>query len=83
MNKPPDLTWTQLGAFTMFMPETPAGREAWTALAAESDGTGKFLNHQAPAIKKQLRAAGYTVRKNNPAPVSIDRITELLDKHDQ
>lgn len=60
------------------MPQTPDGQEAWKELARQSDGTGKFLAHHAPAVIRQLRAAGYTVAKSRPVKVSASRILKTL-----
>ena len=75
----PDLTYTECGMFVMFMAETDGGAEAWEALAAESDGTAKFLPGQVDGVISQLRAAGYSVRKAKPAP-PVDYDDELLNE---
>ena len=64
--------------FTAFMPQTPQGQEAWKELAKQSEGTGKFFSQLAPAITRQLRAAGYTVAKSRPVKVSDARILKAL-----
>ena len=58
----PDITYVDEGLFVRFMPETPAGEAAWNTMAAENGGAC-FLTIHLAAILQQLRAAGYTVRK--------------------
>lgn len=61
-----DLTYSTLGLFTLFIPETKAGEDAWRQIAAVTDGTGKILTAHLPSILQQLRITGYTVRKARP-----------------
>ena len=61
-----DLTYTQSGMFTRFMPETTAGEDAWREMASKMDGVAAVLNFQAKAVISQLRAAGYKVGKAKP-----------------
>jgi hypothetical protein len=58
-----DLTYTAHGLFTSFLPNTPAGEQAWREIADQNDGNAKVLTIHAEAVAAQLRAAGYTVRK--------------------
>lgn len=79
----PDLTYGPAGMFIAFYPETDAGESAWRELAAQSDGTGKFLPMQVNGIISQLRAAGYRVAKATPRKVQdvsamVDDIDALL-----
>ncbi len=63
-----DLTYRQTDdMFTSFFANTPAGIEAWNVMAKDNDGTGKVLTMHAKSVIQQLRAAGYTVRKENGA----------------
>ena len=73
-----DLTYTQDGMFTRFIPVTTAGEDAWRTMAAESNGTPAFLNHLAKGVISQLRAAGYKVTKARPVKVSDKEIDNLL-----
>lgn len=78
MSRQPDLTYTDLGIFTMFWPETPAGESAWNAMAQHTENTGKVLTMQAPSVIAQLRAAGYVVHKAKPTPApSVDTVAAL------
>ena len=61
--KTPDLTYMSRGMFTTFMPNTLEGVTAWQELAKQTDGTSKVPSAHAAATARQLRAAGYTVRK--------------------
>ena len=58
-----DLHYTKSTMFIMFVPQTKAGEEAWKAIAAQTDGTGKIFPKQLESTLAQLRKAGYTVRK--------------------
>jgi hypothetical protein len=79
----PDLTYSPSGMFVQFMPETPAGEEAWRELARLSDNTGKFLPGQVPGVLAQLRRAGFTVRKAPPhkpiTPAELEAALADLD----
>jgi len=58
-----DLTYLKQGLFTAFIPESPEGRNAWRAIAEQTEGTGKVFTVQLPAVLAQLRKAGYTVKQ--------------------
>lgn len=76
--KQPDLTYKTLGFFTLFLPETEAGRVAWDTIAEHTDGTGKVFTPQAAGTIAQLRRAGYTVHRAKPTTDSIDDIMKEL-----
>ena len=59
----PDLSWSDDGWFTQFLPNTKAGEEAWRVMATHTDGTGKVFSVHAADTIRQLRAKGYTVAK--------------------
>lgn len=83
MNAKPqsDLTYIEDGLFVRFLPETPAGEDAWRQMAAVSDGSGAFLVTQRASIIGQLRAAGYRVTKSRPTKAGdIDAILAELDE---
>lgn len=61
MKKQYDLVYYNDGLFTMFLPETKEGEQAWNELAAQTEGTGKVLYKHADDVKKALRKAGYLV----------------------
>lgn len=79
----PDLTYSPSGMFVLFMPETPAGEEAWAEIARHTDGTGKLLPAQVPGTLAQLRAAGLSVRKAPPhkpmTPAQLEAALADLD----
>lgn len=63
----PDLTYSDAGLFVTFLPQTPAGEEAWRVMAGVlGDGAKCFAQHL-PGVLAQLRAAGYRVAKHKPA----------------
>lgn len=81
MTRQPDLTYTDLGLFTMFWPETPAGESAWDDMAEHTENTGKVLTVQAPDVIRQLRRAGFVVHKTKPvAPPTLDELEALLNQ---
>ncbi len=57
----PDLSWSDDGWFTQFLPNTKAGEDAWRVVATYTDGTGKVFSVHAADTIRQLRAKGYTV----------------------
>ena len=59
-----DLTYLKQGLFTLFIPETKAGEDAWREIAKQTDGTGKVFTVQLPATLKQLKKAGYIVKQS-------------------
>ena len=62
-----DLTYTQNEFWTHFIPQTDAGIEAFRVMAnADKDGQAAVLNSHKNAVLKQLRDAGYTVKKAKP-----------------
>ena len=72
-----DLEYTDDGLFVTFFPVTDAGKEAWGQMA-DQHGT-KHLAIHLPAIKAQLKAAGYTVRKARPSkPLTVDQLKSML-----
>jgi hypothetical protein len=74
----PDLVYWQTGLFVSYWPETKAGETAWDDMAKE-DPACRFLAVHVDAINRQIRAAGYTVRKAPPAkPVSAAELEALL-----
>lgn len=77
-----DLTYRQTDdMFTSFFANTPAGIEAWNVMAKDNDGTGKVLTMHAKSVIQQLRAAGYTVRKENGAQdIDDDELMAALEE---
>ena len=71
-----DLSYTQDGMFTQFIPNTPAGESAWRTMH-EKNATA-VLNIHAKAVLKQLRDAGYTVAKAKPVKLSHNDINAML-----
>lgn len=79
MNKQPDLTYTDDGMFTRFIPMTDQGFTIYQQMI-EQAGTAAFLNVTRPSVLAQIRAAGYTVRKSKKATkAELDEILAELD----
>ncbi|WP_175712142.1 hypothetical protein [Burkholderia ambifaria] len=75
----PDLTYRTVDdMFTTFLPNTPAGEEAWKTIAEHTDGTGKVLHAQVESTVAQLREAGYTVAEAAPDTQSAISDDDLL-----
>lgn len=80
-----DLTYsTPDGIWTRFYPETDAGIDAWKIMAdADPDGVVAFLAPQVPGVLKQLRDAGFIVRKAKPSkPLTLAEIDAMLAELD-
>ena len=74
-----DLTYHNQGIFTLFIPESKAGEDAWRQIAQHTSGTGKILSIHLDSILSQLRLAGYKVRKGSAPSSSIDSILAELE----
>ena len=74
-----DLTYSNQGLFTLFIPESPAGISAWQAMSQDTQGTGKVLTMHAKAVIMQLRKAGYKVSKAKPVDMTMDDIMKELE----
>lgn len=73
-----DLTYKEMGLFTLFLPESPKGEIAWKTIAAHTDGTGKVFTVHAKSTIMQLRAAGYSVIKAKKITVTDDELYTAL-----
>jgi len=58
-----DLTYLKQGLFTVFVPQSKAGEDAWREIAAHTDGTGKVFTAQLPSFLREIRKAGYSVKQ--------------------
>jgi hypothetical protein len=74
-----DLTYTQSGMFTRFMPESTAGEDAWREMANAMNGVAAVLNFEASKVISQLRKAGYKVGKAKPVKISDDELLRALE----
>lgn len=75
-----DITYSNQGIFTAFLPETKAGEDAFRAICkAQGDHTGKVLSIHAKATIAQLRKAGYSVKKQGKVEdIDTDELEALL-----
>jgi hypothetical protein len=79
-DKMADLEYKNNGMFTHFYPNTPAGEDAWRVMAKE-DGVAAVFSHQAKDVIRQLKAAGYTVRKAKPlTKTEIENIYKEMEE---
>ena len=75
----PDLTYRRsCSLFIAFHPETEAGRQAWSELAAHTDGTGKVLAIHLAGTLRQLRSAGYAVAEAEPVRMTDEEADAIL-----
>ena len=72
-----DIEYVNTGLFTRFMPNTPAGEDAWRVMAKD-DGVAAVLAIHAKSVIAQLRSAGYSVAKAKKPTQSIDDILAEL-----
>lgn len=73
-----DLQFTQDDLYTMVMPVSEQGQEAWEEICKQTQGTGKILNQHWAGVKLQLKQAGYKVRKAPKVKTSdADLLAEL------
>lgn len=73
-----DLEYTKGKMFTRFMPNTPAGETVWRELA-KNDGVAAVLNFEADSVLRQIRSAGYTVKKAGKPDMTVDEILKELE----
>lgn len=73
-----DLTYTQDGMFTRFIPETAAGESVWNTMAEQMGGVAAVLNFEANKVIQQIRSAGYKVEKAKKFTGNIDDILKEL-----
>lgn len=79
-----DLEYITSGMFTCFIPNTPAGENAWRVMAEKLNGNATILSIYREATLKQLRMAGYSVRKaKSVKKIHTAEIDALLSKLSQ
>jgi len=78
-HKQADLTYRRDGMFTRFYAETSAGKIAWNQMAEQMEGVAAVFNWQEKSTIRQLRQAGYVVRKAAPCDITTDQILAELD----
>lgn len=66
-----DLTYTDNGFYITLIPQTGNGEYLYNTIANEFDGVGVFPSHMKASIFKQIKDAGYKIRKA-PKPKKID-----------
>ena len=74
-----DLDYCNTGMFTRFIPNTPAGEDAWREMAKET-GNAVVLSIHAKSVISQLRQAGYSVAKAKPSKPSLGEIFKELEE---
>lgn len=74
-----DLYYITDGFYITLIPNTKDGEYIWNEIAAKFDGVAKFPVLMGASIFKQIKDAGYTVRKMRGAkPISDDELLEAL-----
>ena len=72
-----DLEYITTGLFTRFVPNSPAGEDAWREMAKE-DGVAAVLQAHAKNVIAQLRRSGYSVARAKKSNESIEDILKEL-----
>lgn len=74
-----DLNYITDGFYITLIPNTKDGDYIWNEIAAKFDGVAKIPSHMKPSIFKQIKDAGYTIRKAPKAkPISDDELLKAL-----
>lgn len=74
-----DLEYTNGKMFTTFYANTDAGIAAWNEMASKMQGVAKVLNFESQRVIKELKSAGYTVKKAKKSKISMDQIFKELE----
>lgn len=72
-----DLNYITDGFYITLIPNNENGDYIWNEIAAKFDGVAKFPVHMKPSIFKQIKDAGYTIRKAQKSKAISDE--ELFD----
>ena len=67
-----DPEYINTGMFTRFVPNTPAGEDAWRVM------DGAVLTIHLNSVLRQIRKAGLSVGKANPVQVNNDELLKEL-----
>lgn len=75
----PDFYYYNNGMFTLFMPNTPEGEQAYNELAKHTEGTGNVLCIHTKQTISALRSKGYSVKKGPIVEIDIEELYRELD----
>ena len=75
-----DLIYYQDGMFISFIPMTNDGDSAWNEMAKNLGGVAAVFIFHKDAVLKQLRDAGYKVRKRKKSDMQCDLSDDELLK---
>jgi hypothetical protein len=74
-----DLNYITDGFYITLIPVTKEAEAVYNDVANAFDGVAKFPVYMKPSIFKQIKDAGYTIRKARKAkPICDDELLELL-----
>tara|TARA_R110000868_G_C10972986_1_gene771176 strand:- start:53923 stop:54345 length:423 start_codon:yes stop_codon:yes gene_type:complete len=73
-----DISYSKDKMFTTFYSESKDGEEIWRNMAEKMNGVAKVFNFEASAVIKQIRNAGYIVKKSIKPTGTIDDILKEL-----
>lgn len=73
-----DLEYRTEGMFTSFISNTKEGEHIWKEIAARNEGVGKISTFNLDSTLRQIRAAGYVVRKAKKVVLSDEAGDALL-----
>lgn len=77
-----DFSYRIEGMFALILPESSAGEKAMGELLRMTEGTAKVFAFQLDALKADLHAAGYTIRKRRAsAHANMEELLAELTTH--
>jgi len=78
MKKQPDLEYIRNDLFTTLFPVSAEGRKVYNQIALNFKDAF-MVNQVAQDVMKQLRKAGYSVRKAKPVKMTNEELLEALE----
>ncbi len=79
MSKQVDISWILDYPFVRFLPESAAGERVWREMHSQGGGDVVAIQHKECVIK-QIRDAGYIVRKKRASVVTDSEADDLLNE---
>ena len=75
----PDLNYISDGFYITLIANTKDGEYIYNEIASAFGGVAKFPQHMKPSIFKQIKDAGYSVRKARKPNVSMNDVLKGLE----
>ena len=67
-----DITYIRDGMFTTFMPDSKEGVTVYKDLIEQNNGSDKVFNSHSKNVIKQIRSAGYIVKKAPKSTITLE-----------